>query len=91
MAQTLKALKSDYQLLFEAALANIRVPTLLVVGKLSDVVTAEGTQEFLAKIPGAKHVDVSGASHMVAGDQNDQFTAAVLEFLRDLHGGPRTR
>jgi len=71
----------DYQLLFEAALANIRVPTLLVVGKLSDVVTEEGTQEFLAKIPGAKHVDVSGASHMVAGDQNDQFANAVVDFL----------
>lgn len=71
----------DYQLLFEAALANIRVPTLLVVGKLSDVVTPEGTQEFLDKIPGAKHVDVSGASHMVAGDQNDQFATAVIDFL----------
>ncbi|MBM3661180.1 MAG: alpha/beta hydrolase, partial [Actinobacteria bacterium] len=71
----------DYQLLFEAALSNIRVPTLLVVGKLSDVVTPEGTQAFLEKIPGAKHVDVSGASHMVAGDQNDQFATAVVEFL----------
>jgi len=71
----------DYQLLFEAALSNIRVPTLLVVGKLSDVVTPEGTQAFLEKIPGAKHVDVSGASHMVAGDQNDQFATAVVDFL----------
>jgi len=71
----------DYQALFEAALGGIRVPTLLVRGKLSDVVTDEGTQEFLDKVPGAKLVDVSGASHMVAGDQNDAFGNAVVDFL----------
>jgi len=71
----------DYQTLFEAALAGIKVPTLLVVGKLSDVVTPEGTQEFLDKVKGSKHVDVSGASHMVAGDQNDAFATAVVDFL----------
>jgi pimeloyl-ACP methyl ester carboxylesterase len=70
-----------YQALFEAALIGIRVPTLLVVGKLSDVVTPEGTAEFLDKVKGSKHVDVSGASHMVAGDQNDAFATAVVEFL----------
>jgi pimeloyl-ACP methyl ester carboxylesterase len=71
----------DYQALFEAALDGVRIPTLLVVGKLSDVVTAAGTEEFLARIPGAKHVDVRGASHMVAGDQNDAFADAVIAFL----------
>ena len=71
----------DYQAMFEAALTGIRVPTLLVRGKLSDVVTEEGTQEFLDKIEGAKLVDVSGASHMVAGDQNDLFSNAVIDFL----------
>lgn len=72
---------ADYQALFEAALAGIRVPTLLVVGKLSDVVTPEGTQAFLEQVQGAKHVDVGGASHMVAGDQNDAFATAVIDFL----------
>jgi pimeloyl-ACP methyl ester carboxylesterase len=60
---------------------NIRVPTLLVRGKLSDVVTEEGVQEFLQQIPGAKAVDVGGAAHMVAGDQNDAFSQAVIHFL----------
>ena len=50
-------------------------------GKLSDVVTEEGVQEFLQQIPGAKFVDVLGAAHMVAGDQNDAFAEAVVEFL----------
>ena len=43
--------------------------------------TEEGVQEFLRQIPGAKMVDVSGAAHMVAGDQNDAFSQAVIDFL----------
>jgi non-heme chloroperoxidase len=72
---------ADFQALFEAALGNIRVPTLLVRGKLSDVVTEEGVRDFLAKVPQAKLVDVSDAAHMVAGDQNDLFSNAVIDFL----------
>jgi non-heme chloroperoxidase len=71
----------DFHALFEAALSNIRVPTLLVRGKLSDVVTDEGVEDFLARVPGAKLADVSDAAHMVAGDQNDAFSKAVIEFL----------
>lgn len=73
--------REDFQKLFEAALDNIRVPTLLVRGLLSDVVTEEGIQEFLDRIPGAKLVDVGDAAHMVAGDQNDAFSQAVVDFL----------
>ena len=50
-------------------------------GRLSDVVTEEGVQEFQRRIPGAKSVDVGGAAHMVAGDQNDAFSQAVIDFL----------
>jgi pimeloyl-ACP methyl ester carboxylesterase len=57
------------------------VPTLLVRGLLSDVVTPEGVQAFLDAIPGARVVDVGDAAHMVAGDQNDVFSSAVVEFL----------
>jgi non-heme chloroperoxidase len=67
--------------LLEAA-RGLRVPTLLVRGKLSDVVSLEGAAEFQGAVPHARFVDVSGAGHMVAGDRNDLFTAAVIEFLR---------
>jgi pimeloyl-ACP methyl ester carboxylesterase len=73
--------REDFQALFEAALRGIRVPTLLVRGLLSDVVTAEGVQDFLDKIPGSKLADVGEAAHMVAGDQNDLFSDAVVDFL----------
>jgi pimeloyl-ACP methyl ester carboxylesterase len=73
----------DFEAVFDLALARVRVPTLLVRGKLSDVVTEEGVQDFLAKIPGSKLADVSDASHMVAGDQNDAFSSAVIRFLEE--------
>jgi pimeloyl-ACP methyl ester carboxylesterase len=71
----------EFQGLFEAALANVNVPTLLVRGKLSDVVTEEGVKDFLVRVPHAKLADVTGAAHMVAGDQNDVFSSAVIDFL----------
>ena len=73
--------RPEFEALFHAAMGNVRVPTLLVRGRLSDVVTEEGVQEFLRRIPGAKVVDVGGATHMVAGDQNDAFSRAVIDFL----------
>ena len=73
--------RPEFEALFQVAMGNIRVPTLLVRGLLSDVVTEEGVQEFLRRIPGAKVVDVGGAAHMVAGDQNDAFSQAVIGFL----------
>lgn len=78
-----EAPSADFETLFEAALSRVRVPTLLVRGLLSDVVTEEGVRDFLAKIPGSKLVDVGGASHMVAGDRNDVFSDAVVRFLED--------
>ena len=69
--------------LIDVAMSNIHVPTMLVRGLLSDVVTQEGIDELLAKIPGATVVGVDGAAHMIAGDRNDAFSDAVVTFLED--------
>src|SRR5665213_1878759 len=69
--------------LLDVAMSNIHVPTMLVRGLLSDVVTQEGIDELLAKIPGATVVGVDGAAHMIAGDRNDAFSDAVVTFLED--------
>ena len=66
------------------AAKQIQVPTLLVRGKMSDVVSEEGVKDFLELIPGSRAVDVSGAGHMVSGDQNDVFNDAILTFLAEL-------
>jgi peroxiredoxin len=57
------------------------VPLLLVRGRSSDLVSAGKAEAFLARFPACGFVDVTGAGHMVAGDRNDAFTAAVLAFL----------
>lgn len=64
-----------------AAATALRVPTLLIRGKLSDVISIEDAREFQAHVPHAELVDVRDAGHMVAGDSNDVFSEAVLSFL----------
>jgi len=61
----------------------LRIPTLLVRGRRSDLLSKRGVEEFLELVPGAQFVDVAGAGHMVAGDKNDAFTSAILPFLRE--------
>ena len=63
---------------------NINVPTLLVRGGLSDLLTDEGAQEFLKSCPQAEYTNVTDAAHMVAGDRNDIFTESVISFLKKL-------
>jgi non-heme chloroperoxidase len=72
-----------------AAAKALRLPTLLVRGKMSDIVSEEAAAEFRTLVPHAQYVDVSGATHMVAGDRNDAFSEAVVNFLvhsRKRHG-----
>jgi pimeloyl-ACP methyl ester carboxylesterase len=57
------------------------VPMLLVRGQVSDLVTKERADEFLARFPEIDFVDVGGAGHMVAGDRNDLFAGAIVDFL----------
>jgi len=64
-----------------AAASSLKIPALLVRGGASELVHAAHAQEFLDLVPHAQYVDVSGARHMVAGDRNDQFAAAILGFL----------
>lgn len=65
------------------AVQNISMPMLLIRGQMSNLVTEELAAEFLQMVPHAKYVDVKDAHHMVAGDRNDIFTRAVVDFLSD--------
>ena len=67
-----------------AAARGLKIPAMLVRGGSSELVQEEHAKEFLALVPQARFADVSGARHMVAGDKNDQFSAAILEFLKSL-------
>ena len=70
----------DHARLLRAA-RRLEVPALLVRGRESDVISPEHAREFVETAPDAEFVDVAGAGHMVAGDRNDAFSAAVLDFL----------
>lgn len=69
---------------FYEAVARIvgnAVPMLLVRGQMSDLVSQENADRLLNRFPEIEFVDVRGAGHMVAGDRNDVFADAVLDFL----------
>lgn len=66
-----------------ASLPNLHLPVLLVRGMQSELVQEEYAKEFVTLAPSASYVDVGGAGHMVAGDKNDVFCSAILDFLTD--------
>lgn len=65
----------------EACAARLTLPTLLVRGKLSDLLSEAGARAFLELCPHSEYANVADAAHMVAGDRNDVFGNAVIEFL----------
>ncbi len=71
----------------DAAAESLTIPTLLVRGRMSDILSEAGAQVFLEQVPHAKYADISDAGHMVAGDRNDLFSDAVLEFLVQIREG----
>jgi len=69
------------------AARNIDVPTLLVSGGRSDIVSDGTVKEFLDAVPHATHVQIPHAAHTLAGDDNAAFTAAIEPFLNTLDLG----
>lgn len=65
----------------ERSVDELRLPTLLVRGRKSDLLSEEDAQDFLDRVPQAEFADVAGAGHMVAGDRNEIFNRAILDFL----------
>jgi len=72
---------SEYRQRLHECADGLTLPTLLVRGGLSDVLSEEGAQSFLKQCPHAEYVNVKNAAHMVAGDRNDIFADSVIAFL----------
>ena len=66
------------------AAEKVTIPTLLIRGALSDVVTMEDVDYFLSVISHAKFVEIEKAAHMIAGDRNDIFAEEAIKFLKSL-------
>jgi pimeloyl-ACP methyl ester carboxylesterase len=65
-----------------AAASGLRIPTMLVRGGKSDVLSIEDSARFLDVVPHAEFASVAGAHHMVAGDDNAVFEVVLGDFLR---------
>ncbi len=65
----------------EECAKKLSIPTLLVRGGLSDVLSEAGANNFLQLCKHAEYSNVASAAHMVAGDRNDIFAKTVIEFL----------
>jgi pimeloyl-ACP methyl ester carboxylesterase len=65
----------------ESVARAIDIPTLLIRGSRSRIVSEASAREFLEMVPHAEFVDIAGAHHMVAGDANDAFNDAVFGFI----------
>ena len=68
--------------LYAASATKLTLPVLLVRGGMSDVLTEEGVRDFRQLCRHAEYVSIPDAAHMVAGDRNDTFGGAVVNFLK---------
>lgn len=66
---------------------NITVPTLLIRGAESDVLSPEVAERCVHEMPAARLVTIPGAGHSVPGDNPDAFTEAVATFLAEVERG----
>jgi pimeloyl-ACP methyl ester carboxylesterase len=71
----------DAMIDFEARCREIDIPVHLIRGRMSELVSLEAAQAFVATLKHGAFTDVADAGHMVAGDRNDVFLEAVIGFL----------
>jgi pimeloyl-ACP methyl ester carboxylesterase len=79
---------------FSKSARNLSLPTLLMRGERSEVVSEAGARAFLRLCPHAEYVGVRDAGHTMAGECNDAFGDPVLSFLQrhpDVAGLPSQR
>ena len=65
----------------ETACRSIAIPVHLIRGRMSELVSLEAARNFVATLRHGVFTDVADAGHMVAGDRNDVFLDAVVQFL----------
>ena len=61
----------------------VETPTLLIKGAMSNILTQNEVDDFLEVITHSEFVEIKDAAHMVAGDRNDIFVAAAIDFLEN--------
>ena len=73
------------------AASRLALPVHLIRGGSSDLVSPEAVAHFRNLVPHAAYSDIADATHMVVGDQNDVFGAAIADFLMQTHAASDAR
>ncbi|MGE3077255.1 MAG: alpha/beta fold hydrolase [Dehalococcoidia bacterium] len=63
------------------ALANLRVPSMFLVGEEDVLVPPEIMRTVSAAIPGAEYVEIKGSGHSVYWEDPEQFNRVVFDFI----------
>ena len=77
--------KQGYRKRLKNYAQSIYVPTLLIKGALSNVLTQQEVDDFLKTIPHTEFIEIDKAAHMIAGDRNDIFANSAISFLTNLN------
>ncbi len=81
LMQHVGAIDEDFYQRQRNAASRLELPVLLIRGQQSEIVSREAVEEFLELVPHVEFQDIADAAHMVAGDSNDVFARAVLDFI----------
>jgi 3-oxoadipate enol-lactonase len=66
------------------ALPGVKVPALIMSGSEDRTLPSFHSQRMAQQLPHARHVQVSGAAHLVPLEAPDRANPLILEFLQDL-------
>jgi len=61
--------------------SSLRLPTLLIRGARSDVLLPDDSRRFLERVPHADFSITAESGHLMVGDDNQGFDAALADFL----------
>ena len=78
-----KDIPEDYKEKQKSFAKVVETPTLLIKGAMSNILTQNEVDDFLEVITHSEFVEIKDAAHMVAGDRNDIFAAAAIDFLEN--------
>ncbi len=76
--------RSASRLRANTRLAEIRVPTLLIIGDYDLPTKQRRVERLAAEFPQARRVVIPGTAHMVNMEQPEEFNRIVLDFLARL-------
>src|SRR5882672_4046025 len=71
-------------------LDDVRCPSLLIRGERSTLLTREGAESAVAKLPAARLIEISGAGHNVHLERPTEVIVAVTEHLSSHARAPRS-